>query len=388
MSVKSVSNTNPITQKVPTLPIEQKSIIDTIAKYLPKEDVGSCTVLAKDVRGALVTNCFREKQARLDRAWDVFKEIVDDEKPDEIKGLESSLKNLKKIEAFLKARDALVVWDAIAEQSGAFEDRPDFSKLTTFDAYRKKAEEFDKWLDSHVDEIELEDLIVQRKNLSAIPAPIGKLTGLQKLDFSGNKIQKIENIESLSGLKQLILRENQIKKIEGLTGLRELQRLDLFHNQIVKMEGLEDLVALRGLGLAANQIEKIEGLETLTALENLGLRGNQIKKIEGLQNLGALGSLILNKNKIEKIEGLDSLQALTTLQLAENRISKIEGLEHLQALNWVGLKGNQIKRIEGLEAQIHLDTLNLKNNQIENTEGIEALPQGSVVELKGNPCTA
>lgn len=74
--------------------------------------------------------------------------------------------------------------------------------------------------------------------LSQIPENICSYQSLVKIDFSGNKLTKLENINCLSNLDTLILRQNQIKTIHNDTFLRmtHLRVLDLAENEIKHIE--------------------------------------------------------------------------------------------------------------------------------------------------------
>ena len=111
--------------------------------------------------------------------------------------------------------------------------------------------------------INLSNRGVETKDLELI----GRLTSLEKLDFSENKITKIQGLDNLTSLKNLHLENNQITEIQGLNNLVELEYLNLNDNQISKIQGLEKSTKLRWLNLGHNQITKIEGLDNLTNLK-------------------------------------------------------------------------------------------------------------------------
>lgn len=209
-------------------------------------------------------------------------------------------------------------------------------------------------------------------------------TGIQILNLSGNRIQKIEGFDALTALHTLYLSGNMIQKIEGLQNLMALQILNVNDNMIQKIEGLKNLKILRGLHLSGNRIQKIEGLNDLIDLEWLFLDDNKIKKIEGLDNLTTLECLHLKKNKIPKIEGFGHMTILKEISLEQNQIQKIEGLNALTILQKLDLNNNQIKKIEGLGDLTALEELYLSCNQIQKIENLDDLTALQWLYLSGN----
>ena len=143
--------------------------------------------------------------------------------------------------------------------------------------------------------------------LQNIPLELNELISLNRLDLSGNKISKIENLDTLTNLSTLFLFNNQIQKIENLDNLTNLSSLYLSDNQIQKIENLDTLTDLSTLYLSDNQIQKIENLDTLTNLSSLYLSNNQFQKIENLDTLTNLSTLYLRNNQIQKIESVKIL---------------------------------------------------------------------------------
>ena len=101
----------------------------------------------------------------------------------------------------------------------------------------------------------------------------------EEIEYIGERIRAIENLEKCKKLKKLLLRRNVIKKIENISHLTELKELELYDNQLKKIEGLETLVNLDTLDLSYNLIKKVEGLENLKNLRVLFLVENHISKI-------------------------------------------------------------------------------------------------------------
>lgn len=99
--------------------------------------------------------------------------------------------------------------------------------------------------------------------LSQIPENICSYQSLVKIDFSGNKLTKLENINCLSNLDTLILRGNRIQTIHNDTFLRmtHLRVLDLAQNEIKHIEPNAISDSTIGLYLAdfsQNQLMQID----------------------------------------------------------------------------------------------------------------------------------
>lgn len=91
-----------------------------------------------------------------------------------------------------------------------------------------------------------------------------------------------------------------IEEIKSLDRLTQLEGLNLSQNKITKIHGLDTLIRLQTLNLSNNQISRVEGLAALTSLRSLNLANNQITKIEGFAHCNALQILDLSGNPVEE----------------------------------------------------------------------------------------
>ena len=103
---------------------------------------------------------------------------------------------------------------------------------------------------------------------------------LKVIEFIGERIRALENLEKCRNLKKLLLRRNVIKKIENISHLSDLEELELYDNQLRKIENLEELKNLQMLDVSYNIIKKIEGLDSLTNLRVLYLVENRFSKVK------------------------------------------------------------------------------------------------------------
>ena len=185
----------------------------------------------------------------------------------------------------------------------------------------KEIIDLEKFYGIELREIDVDISIYENRNYYKCDAN-GSVIGL---NLSGNKITKIEGLDSLTNLTELYLSKNQISHIESLDRLTNLTKLYLFSNQISHIKGLDRLTNLIVLSLSYNQISRIEGLDRLKKLTALYLYSNQISRIEGLNVIpSSLKYLGINDNPFVQSMGL-------YLGIGKNHLDIIKGaLEKLK----------------------------------------------------------
>ena len=82
---------------------------------------------------------------------------------------------------------------------------------------------------------------------------LSRLPHLLKLDLSGNKIQKIQNLDGLKNLQYLGLSGNLISDLENLN-LPQLKSLIADNCKIARIENLKNCKKLQTLSLSGNAI--------------------------------------------------------------------------------------------------------------------------------------
>lgn len=214
------------------------------------------------------------------------------------------------------------------------------------------------------------DIDLYDNKIKHISSNIRKLTNLESLDLSFNKIKHIKNLETLVKLENLFFVQNKISKVENLGSLKALRNLELGGNQIHEIEegSLKGLTNLEEIWLGKNMITRLNNLHHLTQLRILSIQSNRLTKIEGLENLTNLEELYLSHNYIKKIEGLDKNMKLTTLDITSNKITKVENVHHLTQLTDLWLSFNQIDQ--------SFESLG---------EELKELPAFETIYLEGNP---
>jgi internalin A len=105
---------------------------------------------------------------------------------------------------------------------------------------------------------------------------IDRLTDLNLLDLSNNKISKIENIDNLTSLHELALHGNEITGIKEVQFPENLKILHLSYNKIASLEGIENCPKLEDLVIYNNQISSIYPITKLPALKTLNVQSNPI----------------------------------------------------------------------------------------------------------------
>ena len=194
-------------------------------------------------------------------------------------------------------------------------------------------------------------------NLPMIPPEIKRLTNLQVLNLSSNKIAAIppNAFLGLASLQELHLENNQITAISenAFLGLSSLQTLRLNYNKIAAIppNAFLGLSSLRHLNLDNNQIAAIP--------EN------------AFQGLSSLQTLYFYSNKIAAIpeNAFLGLASLRNLSLSSNQIAAIppNAFQGLSYLMWLHLDNNQIAAIpeNAFQGLASLERLRLNNNPIE-----------------------
>ncbi|MBW4659338.1 MAG: leucine-rich repeat domain-containing protein [Drouetiella hepatica Uher 2000/2452] len=274
-------------------------------------------------------------------------------------------------------------------------------------------EELLELIDRAADEVWTE-LDLSGKELTELPAEIGKLTQLETLILGkvekwqwaeGKSIPTVttnqltvlpQALEALENLKTLRLSGNPLRVIpEVILGLRQLEYLNLTSVGLLEIpDSIAQLTNLTQLRLHSNQISTIpDSIAQLTNLTQLRLHSNQISTIpESIAQLTNLTTLDLSSNQISTIpESIAQLTNLTELYLHSNQISTIpESIAQLTNLTELYLSSNQITAIPDSIAQLtNLTQLRLHINQISIIpESIAQLTNLTELSLRSNQITA
>lgn len=148
-----------------------------------------------------------------------------------------------------------------------------------------------------------------------------KMSKLQDLNLSNNRICKVSALSELKNLQSLVLMGNRIEEI-GQLNLPVLTVLNLNYNQITAISGLRGLKKLEDLSLEKNQIVEASMQEIgfqLICLKELNLRNNKITRVTKLTGYPNIEKVILEKNPIFEIEptAFKECTSLQSLDLAK-----------------------------------------------------------------------
>lgn len=249
---------------------------------------------------------------------------------------------------------------------------------------------------------------------------IQNFSGLEILDLSFNRLEKLNGLGNLTTLRELHLNNNYINDFDEVAKLIGLEYLDIGNMGIIhdNLDFLQSLPKLKYLGLQGARISELGNLTNLTSLTGLDLSGigtieNGVRRtpadlsvldklsnleqlalakgiykdITVLQNMPKLTVLDLSENQLSDISPLAVLKNLTELDLHYNYVSDIKPLSGLKKLQKLDLSRNGILDVTPLSGLTELKELNLAGNGISDISALKALPGLEQVNLAGNCLT-
>lgn len=202
--------------------------------------------------------------------------------------------------------------------------------------------------------------------LNSLIPELKKITNLDLLTLSRNKLTDVSNLKELHSLKSLQLNHNKLKTTDSLKNLSNLTMLDIVDNNLSYAEPLKELKHLRILRLGGNSLTNIDFLENLTSLHELNLTNNKITNIESIRHLKSLVSLDLGFNNLTNVDCLNELVNLTNLGLYNNKITNIEFLKDLTELTRLFIYSNELTNLESITNLTKLADLDIHTNPLKN----------------------
>ncbi|XP_049766208.1 lutropin-choriogonadotropic hormone receptor-like [Schistocerca cancellata] len=233
--------------------------------------------------------------------------------------------------------------------------------------------------------------------LHKIPSALTRLTSLQELSVSGNRIKYMPGgvLQQAPGLALLELRGNPLVAVAptAFSHLPRLRKLILSDaRELTEFPNLEGTTALEILRLDRAGLQEVPAslCSICPRLRSLDVRSNKLTRIPDLSGCKDLRVLDLSSNRIASLEGQPflGLSLLHDLLLAHNSIHRLpkdafEGLPRLQVLD---LEDNRITDIhpEAFLPFTQLEDLNLGENTfpVLPTAGLERL---LVLKVFNNP---
>ncbi|XP_054083074.1 uncharacterized protein LOC105211447 isoform X2 [Zeugodacus cucurbitae] len=216
--------------------------------------------------------------------------------------------------------------------------------------------------------LELDDNLI-----NSLPEGLNKLTHLQELSVTSNRLRWINETDLPRNLQTIDFRANPLsiimpKALRGMTRLRKLILSDV--RSLKVFPDLEGCFSLEVIKLDRAGIKEVPAnlCRQTPRLKSLELKTNSLVRIPNLANCRELRLLDLSSNYIESLSGrpFAGLKQLHDLVLSYNRIKALPydaffGIPRLQLLD---LEGNEITTIhkEAFMPFAKLEDLNLGNN--------------------------
>ncbi len=270
--------------------------------------------------------------------------------------------------------------------------------------------------------------------ITSVPAEIGNLSELQKLDLWKNRLAARAippSIGKLKKLKKLYLNGteskagpgtsndengNEVKELPAEIGeLESLELLSIAHNALESLPStIGQLVKLQTLYVQGNQLPSLpESIGRLESLQTFDVSGNRLISLpESIGELISLQALIAGRNSLETIPAsVGGMISLTELDASRNRLAQLGkemlGLPALKrldlsfndlvslpdpffalgALKVLNARGNKLDRFPMLPPSI--ERVDFKQNYIASIpEDVQDFPSLKYMEMTGNPLDA
>lgn len=237
----------------------------------------------------------------------------------------------------------------------------------------------------------LTSLTIQNCGISSIHTDLGKLTKLQHLNLSYNKIASLSTnaVKNLKNLVTVDLSGNKLTALPTATkNWTKLTSLDLSGNAIVQIPvgSIPYMKNLTVLDFSDNKMTnsnatvrgKMNKLSNLTKLTKLDLSGNKLTQFPSaaIYKLTNLKELYIDNNQINSITSyIGYLTKLTVLDASDNKISSVStGIKKCTNLTELDLSNNSLSKIPSLKGlkklkctATNLYALNLCGNNLSQT---------------------
>jgi leucine-rich repeat protein SHOC2 len=214
----------------------------------------------------------------------------------------------------------------------------------------------------------LTKLNLNRNQLTSLPAELGQLTSLTRLDLFGNQLTSVPaEIGQLTSLEGLDLRYNQLTSVPAEIGqLASLRKLSLGGNQLTSVPAeIGQLTSLKCLDLHENQLTSVPAeIGQLTSLKLLFLFGNQLTSVPAeIGQLTSLKELSLYNNQLTSVPAeIGQLTSLERLYLDGNQLTSVPvEIGQLTSMRELFLGGNQltslpaVRKLRAAGCGVHLD---------------------------------
>lgn len=172
----------------------------------------------------------------------------------------------------------------------------------------------------------LKSLSIYRNKIKQLPDYLPEL-GLIKLDLSNNELTSVPDVlYNCTTLKKLNLKSNKLTAIDPrLFNLKELEELNLNSNSISEIPNeIGKLMNLKKLFLRMNELESLpNSVANLKKLEEIELYGNDFYKFpETLSASNSIKTILMGSNSIKHLpESVVDMEKLKYIDLSYNSLS-------------------------------------------------------------------
>lgn len=212
-------------------------------------------------------------------------------------------------------------------------------------------------------------------------------TNLREIKYTGNEAWKLPQSLSLaSRLTMLDFSNNRLERLEDaeLHKLQSLLSLRLSNNKITTLpKYFGQWQALRSLNLSSNSLTEFpDHMCEMKTLVDLDLSFNNITSLSQIGNLTGLERLWATNNKLSGAfpPSARQLQVLRDLDVRHNLIDNIDALVELPKLEYVAVGYNTISSFEGTFAK--LGHFNLNNNPVTRFDISASIPTLTTLNLE------
>ncbi|XP_060030856.1 leucine-rich repeat-containing protein 9 isoform X2 [Erinaceus europaeus] len=217
------------------------------------------------------------------------------------------------------------------------------------------------------------------------------------LNFDGQHLFEITNLEKLENLKWASFSNNNLTKMEGFESCINLEELNLDGNCISKIEGLSKLTKLMRLSINNNLLTGLEkhAFDNMSHLHSLSLENNRITSLIGLQKIYTLVELYISNNYIALSQEISNIKESPETECAKDifggrltsdMITERQGhsnFNQMEELNWTSSSIRTVDLIP-VDQFRNVCNVNLQNNNLTSFSGLIYLPNVKVLCLNYN----
>jgi Leucine-rich repeat (LRR) protein len=194
-------------------------------------------------------------------------------------------------------------------------------------------------------------ICIHRASLASLPAAIGELTALERLDVGDNQLTRLPELPA--GLRELYVYDNQLARLPALPALRVL---DANRNR------LDEVAALRDLDFAYLAGNRLTAPPATSGVRYLNVGDNPLGRLAAAD--AALEELRAENAELASL-ALDGLSGLRELSLRGNRLAALPAsVGRLRRLCTLDLRGNQLDELPDALLDLPLTKLDLRWNPL------------------------